>query len=247
MNFFWNLLFAVSHTAPALIPLLPLTPSLSPYKRPTHSRRKTNDRSAPVVNFPLEVSSNISEMCIFWPTSFVSGQLEDPRTRCSGVGQPGAAHKSLRGAPGLGSRWSLLPQGCPWSGCGKVAGVTASQTVSMSELETRWEDGRASPAVRGRPVLPAENAVMSMKKGGWEEAVMKQAWAKQGVGGNGCRDAGRGRDCRSGVKRARARAWAPGFSHLWNRRGDEAAYPPSGCTLSSGAGSGRINEGAEGR
>lgn len=48
---------------------------------------------------------------------------------------------------------------------------------------------------------------------------MKQAWAKQAVGGNGRRDSGRGRACRSGVERMRgAAAWsAPGFSSLWNR------------------------------
>lgn len=53
--------------------------------------------------------------------------------------------------------------------------------------------------------------VHSLKKGGGsKKAVMKQAWAKQGVGGNG-RRLGRGSACRSGVETMRADA---GFQPL---------------------------------
>lgn len=76
-----------------------------------------------------------------------------------------------------------------------------------------------------------------------KEAVMKQAWAKQGVGGNGCRHPREGQDCRSAVERTKSTGVTPEFQPSVEQAGDEAAYPPSVCTLSSGAGSGRINRG----
>lgn len=65
---------------------------------------------------------------------------------------------------------------------------------------------------------------------------MKQAWARQGVGGSELRASGRGLACRSGVERQGGATRGARFSHLWNQPQGKGLMPGPMRELTDGKG-----------